>query len=201
MQWRPKTYWQAGTKATVDMQIGGISTAPGTYFTQDGNVTYSFGQAHVLRVDLNTQYMQVFDGGQLVRTVPVSTGKPGHDTYTGTKVILDKLSSMIMDSSTYGVPVNSPEGYRLTVANAQRLTWDGEFIHAAPWSVADQGVRPVSHGCTNVSDPDGKWLFDFTQIGDPVEFTGGGLPYPPGVGIGVWTYSWDQWQTLSALHH
>ncbi len=32
-----------------------------------------------------------------------------------------------------------------------RLTYSGEFIHAAPWSVGSQGSANVSHGCTGMS--------------------------------------------------
>ena len=44
------------------------------------------------------------------------------------------------------------EGYRTEIDYAQRITWSGEFIHAAPWSEGEQGQRNVSHGCVNVSD-------------------------------------------------
>ena len=47
-----------------------------------------------------------------------------------------------------------------------RLTWGGEFIHAAPWSVG-QGNTNVSHGCVNMSDGNAAWLFAITHIGDP----------------------------------
>jgi len=51
---------------------------------------------------------------------------------------------------------------------AMRLTWGGEFVHAAPWSVGDQGVRNVSHGCVNMANGPSEWLFDTAHIGDPI---------------------------------
>ena len=51
------------------------------------------------------------------------------------------------------------EGYRTKIDFAQRLTWGGEFIHAAPWSEGQQGSVNVSHGCVNVSMANGDWLF------------------------------------------
>ena len=40
-----------------------------------------------------------------------------------------------------------------------RVTYSGEFIHAAPWSVGSQGVANVSHGCTGLSTADAAWLY------------------------------------------
>ena len=41
-----------------------------------------------------------------------------------------------------------------------RVTYSGEFIHAAPWSVGSQGYANVSHGCTGMSTADAAWLYD-----------------------------------------
>lgn len=75
---------------------------------------------------------------------------------------------MYMDSSTYGVPVDSPEGYRTYVEYATRMSNSGIFLHAAPWSVGAQGNTNVSHGCLNVSTEDGKWFYENAKKGDPV---------------------------------
>lgn len=103
--------------------------------------------------------------------MPASMGKPGHETPLGTFPVLEKFRHMVMDSSTYGVPVDSPEGYRLDVDNAVRITWDGVFVHSAPWSVEQQGHENVSHGCINLSPSDAQWFFDNVSVGDPVTVT------------------------------
>ena len=41
-----------------------------------------------------------------------------------------------------------------------RLTYSGEFLHAAPWSVGSQGYANVSHGCTGMSTANAQWLYD-----------------------------------------
>ncbi|MBP0685732.1 L,D-transpeptidase, partial [Mycobacterium tuberculosis] len=82
---------------------------------------------------------------------PTSMGKADTPTPNGTYVIGEKLASMVMDSSTYGVPVDSPEGYRTPVQYATRMSYSGIFVHAAPWSVWAQGSQNVSHGCLNVT--------------------------------------------------
>ena len=75
----------------------------------------------------------------------------------------------------------------------------GEFIHAAPWSVQNQGKSNVSHGCVGLSTDNAGWLFSRTNIGDVVEFTGSDRKMEPGEGMGVWLYSWDEWKALSAV--
>ena len=55
-----------------------------------------------------------------------------------------------MDSASIGIPKGSPGYYRITAQWAMRLTWSGEFLHSAPWSVGSQGSANVSHGCTNL---------------------------------------------------
>ena len=42
-------------------------------------------------------------------------------------------------------------------------------MHAAPWSVAQQGHSNVSHGCINMSTDRAAWFFHFSQPGDIVE--------------------------------
>lgn len=204
LMWRPQSYWQAGSTATVALQFGGLKVGDNLYLADDSNYSISFGEAHVMRVNLTDQHMLVYQSDTQVRDCPVSTGLAGHETYTGTKVIMEKFESMVMDSATYGVPATSAEGYKLTVADCQRVTWSGEFLHAAPWSVAQQGISPASHGCTNLSPTDAAWLMTFSLIGDPVEFTGNfpgtnSSAFQPDDGVGCWTFSWDDWQQQSAL--
>ena len=104
----------------------------------------------------------------VVAMVVVSMGKTGHDTPNGTYYVLEKFPSIVMDSATYGVPSTSAQGYKLTVQNAVRIDNSGNFVHSAPWSVADQGKRNVSHGCINLSAANAQWFYDNFGSGDPV---------------------------------
>jgi hypothetical protein len=79
------------------------------------------------------------------------------------------------------------------------LTWGGEFIHAAPWSVADQGVRNISHGCVNLSMDNAAWLFDRARIGDPVVVKGTERQLEHGNGWTAWDLTWEQFVQGSAL--
>lgn len=126
------------------------------------------GDSMVAVANVSTHQFTVSVGDQVVMTMPASFGKPGYETPLGTFYVSEKFRSMVMDSSTYGVPVDSPEGYRLDVEYAVRITWGGIFVHAAPWSVDSQGYANVSHGCINLSTENAKWFFDNVEVGDPV---------------------------------
>ena len=109
---------------------------------------------------------------------------------------------MVMDSSTFGLAVDAPGGYRADVEYAVRISNNGEFVHAAPWSVAQQGRSNVSHGCINLSPTDAAWFFGFARPGDPVEVRnsiGPTLSRADG-DIYDWAVPWSTWQAGSALH-
>lgn len=154
LRWRPLDFWPANTVVTID--------ASGT------KSSFRTGDALVATIDDATHQMEVMRNGELVKTIPVSLGKPGYETPNGTYYVLEKFADMVMDSSTYGVPIDSAEGYRLKVKDAVRINNAGIFVHGAPWSVADQGKRNVSHGCPNLSPADAQWFFDNFGSGDPV---------------------------------
>jgi lipoprotein-anchoring transpeptidase ErfK/SrfK len=99
-----------------------------------------------------------------------------------------------MSSASYG----GADYYDEIVHDAERLTNSGEFIHSAPWSVADQGHRNVSHGCVNVSPANAAWLFTASIVGDPVITLGTHRGVEPGNGTGAdWDIPWSSWANAS----
>jgi lipoprotein-anchoring transpeptidase ErfK/SrfK len=154
VRWRPLDFWPAHTTVVVD--AGGTRS------------TFSTGDALVATADNDTHMMTIIRNGEVQQTFPISMGKPGHDTPNGTHYVQGKSADVVMDSETYGVPNTSPEGYRLHVALAVRFDDSGNYVHSAPWSVADQGHQNVSHGCINISPTDAQWFYDNFGVGDPV---------------------------------
>ena len=118
--------------------------------------------------------MKVFSNGKLLRTIPITTGEqPKFTTRSGIKVIMEKFDAKRMNSETVGITGDSADGYDIdNVQWAMRVTYSGEFIHAAPWSVGSQGYANVSHGCTGMSTANADWLYHMTVRGDVVEYTG-----------------------------
>jgi lipoprotein-anchoring transpeptidase ErfK/SrfK len=156
VRWRPLSFWPAHTAVHVDA-AGTVSN----FVTGDALQATADDAAHQLIVTRN---------GAVVQTFPMSMGMAagGHQTPNGTYYVLDKKAKVVMDSSTYGVPVNSTYGYKVDVQNAVQFDNSGDYVHSAPWSVADQGKRDVSHGCINISPSNAQWFFDNFGSGDPI---------------------------------
>jgi lipoprotein-anchoring transpeptidase ErfK/SrfK len=201
VHYRPKSYWKAGTQVSVDIEVNSVPAGNGIYGQEDRHVDFAVGDAHVYKVDMDTHQMKVFSNGELLRTLPVTTGEePKFTTRSGVKVIMEKFDARRMNSETVGIPADSPDAYDIdNVQWAMRVTSSGEFIHAAPWSVASQGNANVSHGCTGLSTANADWLYRMTQIGDVVEYVGTDRTIEPGNGYSDWNLSWAEWQEGSAL--
>jgi lipoprotein-anchoring transpeptidase ErfK/SrfK len=201
VHWRPAHFWKAGTTVTVNADINGVPAGHGIYGQLNRSATYHVGDAHIYKVNIRTDQLQVFDNGHLTRTIPVTTGMPGFTTRSGTKVIIEKDRYHTMNSETIGIDPNGPNGYNIkNVEFAMRLTYSGEFLHAAPWSVASQGHENVSHGCTGMSTSNAGWLYDHSQIGDVVQYTGSSKMMTLDNGYGDWNESFAQYAQGSALH-
>jgi lipoprotein-anchoring transpeptidase ErfK/SrfK len=181
--YRPRGYWQPGTRLTVRTALRGVLVS-GQDTDVDRTVRVQIGGRQTLRIDHGAKQLQVFQNGRLVKTFSASLGKPQTPSSSGQLVIMEKLRAADWVYSATDT---------LHVEYAERLTADGEFIHAAPWSVADQGHNNVSHGCTNVSTADGAWLYQHTRIGDPVTVVGTEKHVAPQNGWTVWDTSWPDY--------
>jgi len=198
VHFRPSAYWPANTEVRLDANLYGVDFGGGIWGEKNRTVSFSVGAKHVSIADASTFQMQVYDGDQLVQTFPISAGSPDNPSYNGAHVVTEMNRDRVMDSSTYGVPVDSPEGYRTPVEYAVRISDSGEFVHAAPWSVGQQGNSNVSHGCINMSTENARWFFDFAQPGDVVEIRGSSAGTLRS-DIYDWTIPWEEWQAGSAL--
>jgi lipoprotein-anchoring transpeptidase ErfK/SrfK len=194
VHWRPQQYWAPGTKVVTDIKIYGKDLGNGIYGEEDRHIVFSIGDAVIAEADGASHQMTVKINGAVARTMPVSLGKPAAPSSNGIHVVTEHHEIKIMDSSTYGVPVDSPDGYRTKVDWAVRISNSGEFVHSAPWSVGDQGRRNVSHGCINASPDNAKWFFDNVKKGDIVVITNSGGPELHSYdGFGDWNVPWSQW--------
>ncbi|MEV0568101.1 Ig-like domain-containing protein [Dactylosporangium sp. NPDC050588] len=183
VMYRPEKYWQPGTKITARKALNGVRIGSG-HADEDFAATVTIGRKLTIDIDNATKQMNVYQNDALVRTMPVSLGKPSTPTSSGATVIMSREASTVF---------RTPE-YTVAVQYAMRLTWGGQYIHAAPWSVGDQGQRNVSHGCTNVSTANAQWLYEQTLVGDPVTTRNTGVPLDPGDGWTAWDLSWADYK-------
>ncbi|MDT7804283.1 MAG: hypothetical protein QOI78_7716 [Actinomycetota bacterium] len=196
--WRPKDYWKSGTKIKVDAAVYGKPLGNGSYGREDKTISGAVGDKLVAVADGGTHQMTVSVNDQVVKTMPTSMGKPGHNTPAGNYTVMSEHTGYTMDSGTYGVPEDAPGGYRTYVQYAIRLSYSGIFYHSAPWSVRQQGHSNVSHGCLNLSTENTKWLMDTSKKGDIVTVQNSGGPKLEATdGWSVWQLSWDEWRTAA----
>jgi lipoprotein-anchoring transpeptidase ErfK/SrfK len=200
VHYRPKTYWKAGTQVDVNVDINGVDAGNGIYGQEDRDVQFQIGDAHIYKVDTRTDQMKVFSNGKLLRTLPITTGQqPKYTTRSGIKVIIEKFDRKDMNSETVGI--TGADAYNIKgVQWAMRVTYSGEFVHAAPWSVGYQGHANVSHGCTGMSTANAYWLYHMTNVGDVVQYTGTTKPMELTNGYGDWNESFSTYRHGSALH-
>ncbi|WP_253886623.1 L,D-transpeptidase [Actinokineospora diospyrosa] len=195
VHWRPKEYWKAGTTVSVNAAIYGKNLGNGVFGREDRKATVTIGDSVVAVADGATHQMTVTVNGAVARTIPVSLGKKAHETPVGTYTVMSEHTNYVMDSSTYGVPADSAAGYRTKVAVASRMSNSGIFYHSAPWSVRDQGVRNVSHGCINMSTENAAWLQSISNKGDVIVVQNSGGPVLEAWdGLSVWQVPWETWK-------
>lgn len=199
VRWRPAQYWTPGTLVDVQVKTYGVDLGRGLFGQDNVTTGFKIGDEVIATADDATKTMTVRVNGAVARTMPISMGKTQSPTDNGAYVIGDRYSFLVMDSSTYGVPVNSPDGYRTEVNWATQMSYSGIYVHSAPWSVGSQGRANVSHGCLNVNPDNAKWFYDTTKRGDIVEVINTVGPTLSGTdGLGDWNIPWELWKAGNA---
>ncbi|MEU3453020.1 Ig-like domain-containing protein [Micromonospora sp. NPDC006766] len=196
VHYRPKEFWKANSTVSYRVQAGGLPLGGGWYGGPDLTVDIKIGPSLVMTVENSSKRMTVTKNGKVIKTIPVSLGKPSTPSSSGTMLVIEKKRHTVFDTFD---ELGPKDGYRAEIDYAQRLTWGGEFIHAAPWSEGVQGRQNVSHGCVNVSMANGAWLFANTRIGDPITVKGTETKLKNGNGWTDWNMSWDEYVKGSAL--
>jgi lipoprotein-anchoring transpeptidase ErfK/SrfK len=201
--WRPAQYWKPGTKVAVKSNTYGRDLGDGLYSKADTTASFSIGPSKIAIADDRTFRIQVLVDGKEVRTVPTAMGLHqslgGVDlrTRSGPHVVLGNERVTRMTSASFGL--TGPAGYDQMVEWTTHISYEGEYVHAAPWSVAQQGNSDASHGCLNVNAENAMWFFNNFGPGDVVEVRNTGIPLAQDDGLGDWTVSWDEWRQRGAL--
>lgn len=201
LHYRPKEYWPAHATVTARGDMEGIKVTDTLRGASVDPLTIRTGGRIEAVVDASNHSMTVMSDGEVINTIPVTTGKAGFATRNGKKVVLGKEYFVRMRGTTVGIPTGSSDSYDLPVYYATRVTWSGEYVHAAPWSVSSQGSENVSHGCIGMSTNNAAWFYETVTQGDIVEVVNsyGDDMDPFGNGFGDWNLSWKEWREGSAL--
>ena len=142
------------------------------------------GPQHLI-VSFTAQHVWAYQNGQVVMNTPVTTGVRGVTdvgTDFGPMKVLSKNHPWTFVSPW---PITSPLWYPNTTVNyATFFTDSGESFHDAYWE-PDSALGPgsqyqpatESHGCVHVPLTDAQWIYNWAQIGTPVDvYPGDGQP-------------------------
>ncbi|MEV6205726.1 Ig-like domain-containing protein [Kitasatospora sp. NPDC051914] len=205
VDFRPATYWKAGSKVAVHYRLKSVEVAPGVYGGIDSDQTFTVGRDKRSTVDAASHRMTVEKDGRVVETIPISTGASSPkswNAYNGIMVVMAREGSALMDSST--VPGLEGKAYKHRVPHSLRLTVSGTYVHGNNWSDASVfGRQNVSHGCVGLQDaegdngaentPAGKFYAD-SMVGDVVTIKNSvGPDVEPSNGYSGWNIPWSKW--------
>ncbi|OEV03668.1 L,D-transpeptidase [Streptomyces oceani] len=211
LDFRPKDYWEAGSKVSVDLNLDGVEGSEGVTGVQDKEFSFNVGRSQVSTVDVKAKKMTIVRDGKTVKTFPISAGTAENPTYNGEMVISEKYKETRMNGATVGFTDDDGEGeYDIPdVPHAMRLSTSGTFIHGNYWG-ADSvfGSANTSHGCIGLNDvkgagdakQDGAWYYKNTLVGDLVIVKNSpDKEIQPDNGLNGWNMSWADWKAGSAV--
>jgi lipoprotein-anchoring transpeptidase ErfK/SrfK len=190
LYYRPRTYWKPHTRVSLTAHLNGVKAGPGLYGSHTLRQKFDIGRALRVVVSTSGHYMNVYRGSKRFAHWPISSGRPGDDTPNGNYLTIEKANPVQMTGP----------GYSLSVPYSVRITWSGEYLHDAYWSVGDQGFSNVSHGCVNMSPANAATFYRMAVPGVPVKIKGSPKSGTWDNGLTVWFKPWRSWWRRSALH-
>ena len=200
VRWRPEHFWKPGTNVNIAVNTYGVDLGDGVFGEDNVRSHFTVGDEVIATADDNTKMVTVRVNGDVVKTMPTSMGKDSTPTASGTYILGVRFAHMIMDSSTYGVPVEL----------AQRISHRGGFRHPdvlqrsirALGAVVGGRSRPHQHQPRLPQrEPEQRPMVlrahqarrrrarCSTRIGPPLSGT---------EGLGDWNIPWDQWHAGNA---
>jgi lipoprotein-anchoring transpeptidase ErfK/SrfK len=194
--WRPKQYWQPGTQVNMVGKLYGLDYGDGAYGDADVTSRFKIGRSQIVKAVATSHRIQVMRGNQVLLDFPCSYGEadlPRNVTRSGIHVVSEKHDSFRMSNAAAGY-FNVLERWAVRISN------NGEFIHANPGTVGEQGSTNVTNGCINLSLDAAEQYYNTAIYGDPVEVTGTSIQLSEADGdIYDWIYDWPTWKSMSAL--
>ena len=185
---RPKHYWPAHSSIHVAIATSGLSAGKGLHFDDSLTLDFDTAASHIVTVNDRTHMLTVVSDGTTLFSDPVSLGAANTPTRRGVKVVMEKGASICMTGPGY---------HKCGVKYTQRLTYDGEYLHAAGWNVPNikAGIN-TSNGGTDLLPRDAQRLYGLLRIGDVVKYPNANGPLMQvGSGYGDWNVPWSQWRT------
>jgi hypothetical protein len=153
-------------------------------YLPDGPSPFGGSADHYVIVDVNAQFAYAMDGSDVVREIPITSGKPGFGTPIGNFSVIGRVQNERMTSERAGI-TGVAEQYDVQHVLYTQYFADGGFaLHLNYWQpLGVYGSYPTSHGCVGIPLEDAQFLWLFGGAGMRVIVRDGGgaapVPAPP----------------------
>ncbi len=195
---RPQSYWPAHEHVQLTAHLAGVPGGPGLWGDSDLSQSFTIGDSHLVNVNLKTDRAHFYTNGSLARTVPVSGGTGGYDSFgnnfyttSGVHLTMGGYDSIWMTSPN--IKPDQPGYYHELVYDDVQISASGEYMHQSPGGLWCLGHSNCSHGCVRMTADAAAWWRHTAYRGDPVTITGTPRVLAWDNGWGYWQKSWSAW--------
>jgi len=198
---RPDQRAEPGRVDEADpVQVGHQRAAAGGSDLSHG---FTIGDSHRVTVDLKTDQARFYINGSLAKTIPVSGGMGGYDSFgndfyttSGVHLTMGGYDSVWMTSPN--IKPGQPGYYHELVYDDVQISDSGEYMHQSPGGLWCLGHENCSHGCVRMTADGAAWWRHTAYRGDPVTITGTPRVLAWDNGWGYWQQPWPAWLTGSS---
>lgn len=117
-----------------------------------------------IKVDISEQRLYAYENGALVNSFLISSGTYEFPTPLGKTEVMAKLP---VHRYTWSYGPGNPNNYDLPGVKWNLRFRNHYYLHSAYWH-NNFGNR-MSHGCVNIREDNAKWIYDWADVGTPVE--------------------------------
>jgi len=195
---RTQRYWPAHEHLLLTARLTGVPGGPGLWGGSDLSHSFVIGDSHLVKVNLKTDRARFYTNGSLVRTIPVSGGMGGYDSFgndfyttSGVHLTMGSYDSVWMTSPN--IKKGQPGYYHELVYDDVQISDSGEYMHQSPGGLWCLGRENCSHGCVRMTADGAAWWRHTAYRGDPVTITGTPRVLAWDNGWGYWQESWSAW--------
>jgi lipoprotein-anchoring transpeptidase ErfK/SrfK len=195
---RTRGYWPAHEHVLLTAHLTGVPGGPGLWGERDLSHSFKIGDSHLVKVNLKTDRAYFYTNGSLAKTIPVSGGMGGYDSFgndfyttSGVHLTMGSYDSVWMTSPN--IQPDQPGYYHELVYDDVQISDSGEYMHQSPGDFWCLGHENCSHGCVRMTADGAAWWRHTAYRGDPVTITGTPRVLAWDNGWGYWQESWSAW--------
>lgn len=119
--------------------------------------------AKSILIDKSEQRLTAYEYGVPMHTFLVSTAKQGYYTPVGETTVREKL---LYHDYKWVFGIGDPRNYFVPHVKWNLRIYDHIYIHWAYWH--NNFGNPMSHGCINMNAKNSEWIYEWSDVGTPV---------------------------------